>query len=42
MHSGMTFVTARYLRMVRGLFMLTCIVMFGRFTVVLGSVGTVF
>ena len=42
MHSSLTFVAARCLRMMRCLFVLTGIVLFGCFSVVLGSVGTVF
>ena len=42
MHSSLTFVVARCLGMMRRLFMLTGIVLFGCFSVMLGSVGTVF
>jgi hypothetical protein len=42
MHSSLTFVAARCLRMMSRLFMLTRIVLFRCFCVVLSSVGAVF
>ena len=41
MHSSLPFVAARCLRMMRCLFVLASIVVFGCFSVVLGSMGAV-